>query len=256
MNKKMMMLASATAISLASLAMGSAAQAFTVVTPSSDQCGNSNRGFRLGCLANEGVSLKVGDKQFSDFFAALTRTDRSGAATTPDRLNDIRVFGLGEDGLGYGLRFVGPISADNPRGQDISAIDLFVEFTATVLDPLKLISSIDLSFNGAHRRDGSSASIMEQALDPETNDILGVALVRSNRRLEDSIVLDNALKSVKVNKDVLVRASVRGSAEISYFDQRFEQVAIPTPALLPGLIGMGVAALRKRDQEGAEDAEA
>jgi hypothetical protein len=31
---------------------------------------------------------------------------------------------------------------------------------------------------------------------------------------------------------------------------------IPTPALLPGLIGMGVAALRKRGQEEGESAEA
>lgn len=29
--------------------------------------------------------------------------------------------------------------------------------------------------------------------------------------------------------------------------------AVPTPALLPGLIGLGVAALRKREQAGAED---
>ena len=43
----------------------------------------------------------------------------------------------------------------------------------------------------------------------------------------------------------------RGSATISNFSA---PTAIPTPALLPGLIGLGVAALRKRKAEAVEQA--
>lgn len=44
-------------------------------------------------------------------------------------------------------------------------------------------------------------------------------------------------------------ATSRGNAN-------FAQVAIPTPALLPGLVGFGIAALRKRKQEATAPAEA
>lgn len=46
-------------------------------------------------------------------------------------------------------------------------------------------------------------------------------------------------------------SSTTGFAEVQ-FDGKPTATAVPTPALLPGLIGMGVAALRKRKREGVE----
>ncbi len=57
------------------------------------------------------------------------------------------------------------------------------------------------------------------------------------------------------NDDNIFFAGVNITA-IAGVDQPPPAEAIPTPALLPGLIGMGVAALRKRGQEEGESAEA
>jgi hypothetical protein len=42
---------------------------------------------------------------------------------------------------------------------------------------------------------------------------------------------------------------VRDTSHISIFQSAKSPAAVPTPALLPGLVGMGIAALRKRKQE-------
>ncbi len=43
---------------------------------------------------------------------------------------------------------------------------------------------------------------------------------------------------------------------VSQFEITQDAAPIPTPALLPGLVGLGMAALRRRNQEDAEEAEA
>lgn len=43
---------------------------------------------------------------------------------------------------------------------------------------------------------------------------------------------------------------------VSQFEITQDAAPIPTPALLPGLVGLGMAALRRRNQEAAEEAEA
>lgn len=52
-----------------------------------------------------------------------------------------------------------------------------------------------------------------------------------------------------------IRLSAR-SAQANFDKVSLSATAVPTPALLPGLVGMGVAALRKRKNDRAEAAEA
>lgn len=47
-----------------------------------------------------------------------------------------------------------------------------------------------------------------------------------------------------------------GDVIVSQFEITQDAAPIPTPALLPGLVGLGMAALRRRNQEAAEEAEA
>lgn len=50
---------------------------------------------------------------------------------------------------------------------------------------------------------------------------------------------------------ILTTDNILGSASVTVSD--FEVAAIPTPALLPGLVGLGVAALRKKQKEAAAE---
>ncbi|UBF27352.1 PTPA-CTERM sorting domain-containing protein [Kovacikia minuta CCNUW1] len=50
------------------------------------------------------------------------------------------------------------------------------------------------------------------------------------------------------------QANVSGSSSSLFRNAEFSAQAIPTPALLPGLIGLGVAAFRRRKTEVAEEA--
>jgi len=59
--------------------------------------------------------------------------------------------------------------------------------------------------------------------------------------------------SDNIGFDKIVLASSRAALES---DNHAFSTNVPTPALLPGLIGMGVAALRKRKNEAAEQADA
>ncbi len=58
------------------------------------------------------------------------------------------------------------------------------------------------------------------------------------------------------NSDLFDKVVLRSSQAALEVDNIATRAAIPTPALLPGLIGMGVAAWRKRRGESAEQAEA
>ncbi|MGB3311865.1 MAG: PTPA-CTERM sorting domain-containing protein [Nodosilinea sp.] len=67
-----------------------------------------------------------------------------------------------------------------------------------------------------------------------------------------SLVLANAV-DVGDNFDVSFSVNTAGLNAFQQFSILQEAQAVPTPALLPGLIGMGVAALRRKKDETAED---
>lgn len=67
-----------------------------------------------------------------------------------------------------------------------------------------------------------------------------------------SLVLANAVGTGD-NFDVSFNVNTAGLNAFQQFSILQEAQAVPTPALLPGLIGLGVAALRRKDEESTEE---
>jgi hypothetical protein len=67
-----------------------------------------------------------------------------------------------------------------------------------------------------------------------------------------SIALANAVGTGD-NFDVSFSVNTSDLRAFQQFDILQEAQVVPTPALLPGLIGMGIAALRRKDKESAEE---
>jgi hypothetical protein len=190
----------------------------------------------LGLIVRRGCSLEVGDKEFYDFRAGLTQ---DGDAD-PNQLNDILISAVEGASPGFDILsgfFAGPNSN----------VDLDLTYRVRVLDPTQWLSGVTLAFNGFAVGTGL-AQITETVFDQNLNAI-GQAFVDTANplgSLSDRASFD-PIRQVLINKDIKVRGGTDGSASISFIRNQHDQ--IPTPALLPGLVGLGVTAWRKRRQE-------
>jgi hypothetical protein len=197
--------------------------------------GCSGDQLNLGLIVRRSCSLEVGDKRFYDFRAGLTQ---DGDAD-PDRLNDILISGVGGASPGFDILsgfFAGPNSN----------VDLDLTYRVEVLDPKQWLNGVTLAFNG-FAKNGGLAQITETVFDGSLNAI-GQAFVDTANplgSLSDTATF-NPIKLALINKDIKVRGGEEGSASISFIRNQHNQV--PTPALLPGLVGLGVTAWRKRRQ--------
>jgi hypothetical protein len=211
-------------------------------------------------LINTNGTLQVGELLFSNFSANLTNV---GDNATPDRLRDVNVDTLNQPGFLPGLRIQGGLFAGNN-----SSLDLTVSFIVRSLNLSAPIDSVRLSFNGVatdertgqQTRDGDVAfakvtETIERLSNSQTIGNLSVTTLDPVDSLSDVVRFRrNPAEALFITKNIFLRGGEDGIATISIVDQRYSQ--IPTPMLLPGMIGFGLAALRKRKAEAADDSEA
>jgi hypothetical protein len=214
--------------------------------------------FNLNNLLTPGASITSGDLTFSDFSFNIASTS---GITQPINASSINVITLNDDGSrGAGLRFQGNWFADGANGG--SSVDTLLNFKV-VAAAGKFIDSAFLKFNGAvASNDGSGGASVAETISRangtplrqlEVNDefVPGSLTDSANFRPQQSLLIAKDILLVAGNR---ARGIGSGDASISFIDQRFNTTAVPTPALLPGLVGMGIAALRRKQKATADQA--
>ncbi len=193
----------------------------------------------LSALINSNGSIIVDDKEFSNF--SLVSFGSGDYIFDPAGI-EVTGFMFGPD---PGLQFTGLMFA-NTGGW----LNLNIKFDVQVLDPLKRIVDIGLTFNGAII-DGGQAQIIESALVGIQN--VGQGFVYATplgTKLTDHLLLQdpvNGYEKVRVVKDITLIGGPQGTAKISYIGQSFSQVVIPEPATLTVLAaGLGSLLVRRR----------
>ncbi len=123
---------------------------------------------------------------------------------------------------------------------DGSSSNAGVLTTKTVFDP----GTYNLSFVlGGNARGAASDNVTVS---------LGLGNFSEVFTLASNAPLATVLRTITLTSASKLSFSNAGGDNIGAILDNVNVTAVPTPALLPGLIGMGVAALRKRKGEGAE----
>lgn len=201
-------------------------------------------GCDLASLISNGDSLLAGGKTFSNFSATFI----GDGNISPTQTSTISI--IGGSGGNFDLRIQSLFAAFSNSVNDV-LLGFDVESAAGTK-----INSVGLAFNGAVR--GTALAEVVETIDDVAGNRLGqtdVSAVTANGVQSNvptsSVILSQAARKISVTKDIgLLALTNKSSATISVIDQKFGTVpdAVPSPALLPGLVGMGVAALRKRKQ--------
>jgi hypothetical protein len=209
--------------------------------------GCSGTQLSLGVILDSKCSLDVGDKRFSNFTASLTQ---NGDAD-PDAYNQISLTAV--DGVSPGF----DISSGFFAGLN-SFVDLDLRYNVLVTDAAQWLSGVTLAFNGKAQGTGR-AQITETVFDITGTTQLGPRSAFVDKlKLTDSISFD-PVKQAFISKNILLRGGTGELSDEDFDGQSFASVSfvrnqhnqVPTPALLPGLIGLGVTAWRKRRQAAA-----
>lgn len=240
-----------------------AATSFTLSTPTAQAAQidkTADCTSAIGCTldslfdtASDSFFFRVSDKVFSNFSATLNRSPNGAGQPFPNNLGAVTIKGVQNSVTNnVDLQLTSGFFAGQNQMVDLN---LFFDVTA---DSGNLISGVDL-FGNLTARNGGYANIVESVFDNSPGatafDLIGRGEIdTSNGSIPDpiSIALDRNVSSITINKDILL---VGGEAQsdistLSFVGQSFEQTtAVPTPALLPGLIGFGMSLLRKKRQQ-------
>ena len=185
----------------------------------------------LSDLLVDGETFLVGDKLFSHFTYAGTEDMPAADA--------INVISIQDADGNYGLRLQGGF-LDLPGG---STSDALITYRVTASAPGKLISDAHLTANLVTPVGGLGTvneTFLPQLADP--NDGLYVS---TDTALVDWMIFDQPLKSLDVQKNVLLRAG-DAAASVSFIDQTFSQVPEPTSIALAFLGFISSLVLRQR----------
>lgn len=191
-----------------------------------------------------GGSITVGDKLFDQFSYSST-----GDMPSATGVNVIPIV----DGVGnLGIRFQGgflDLFDDEPS-------DALIAYRVTVLDPLFLISDVNLAGNpvviGPPGAESGLIGVSETFLLDDPLVELAIFDIKPGPRVSvDGSLLTIPLQTLHVQKNILAFADGEGSvATLSFVDQTFSQVAVPEPSTISLLILGLAAAWRLRRKSG------
>ncbi len=218
----------------------------------------SATGCTLDSLFDTGTDsyfFRVSDKVFDNFSATLNRSSNTMGQPFPDNFGAVTIKGVQNSVTNnVDLQLTSGFFAGQNQMVDLN---LFFDVTA---DSGNLISAVDL-FGNLSARNGGYAEIAESVFDNSPGatslDLIGRGVIDTlGGTIPDpiTIALDRSVSSVTINKDILLVGGEASSdvATLSFVGQSFEQTtAVPTPALLPGLIGFGMSLLRKKNKQEA-----
>jgi hypothetical protein len=190
----------------------------------------------LGSLITNGDSFVIdGDKTYSDFRAVFT-----GTGGSPSSAADIQV---GRASVGSGISFFFPGVASANQLRNIS-----LEYTLAGIGS-KLIDSMGLSMASGVVGKDAFVLVKELINGPSGGDTdLFTYELGNGQKLKSDFAQFTATQQVRVQKDIQLYGGASGIASLSIVNQN----TVPTPALLPGLLGMGIAAVRRQRKQTAE----
>jgi hypothetical protein len=223
-------LTSATALAIAPAQAGSLVSCATLTTTCN-----------LDSLITNGDFFNIDDdKQYSDFRVVFTGSGSPSSAT------DIEV-GKSSVGSGISLFFPGIAAAGQIR-------NISLEYTLTALGN-KVIDSMGLSMTSGVVGNGGAVLVKESIFAKPSNQFLEDLFtyeVGGNGKQKSDLAQFVGTKQVRIQKDIQLFGGKDGIASLSIVNQ--STTAVPTPALLPGLVGMGIAALRRKQKATADQA--
>jgi hypothetical protein len=187
-------------------------------------------------IANSDYFTVNGDKQYSDFRATFT-----GTFTVPLTANEIQV---GSSSVDSGISFFFPGIATSGVLSNI-----VLEYTLTALNA-EVIDSLGLSMVSGVAN-GGSVTINEGIFAGNTQvGSLSTFDTETTKKKSDFTLLSQAAKQVKVQKAIQINGGNGpfSIASLSIVNQAAKATPVPTPAMLPGLIGLGLTTLRRKQK--------
>jgi hypothetical protein len=208
---------------------------------------NPTEQINLGTIIDNGLSVQVGDKLFSDF--VFTYNDTDGNPLTDLTRSNVTIIALQND-FGIGMSFTQPLIALGLVYKDIT-----LKYSATVTDPNFAISDLHLSITGS-ANNGGVGSVAEDAF------LGGWGATNVGHLQADTTNPPTNLTATTyfvppvpygtklwIQKDVIVAGSGPSSyATISIVDQTFSQIPEPSTVLLVGVGLLGAFAVMRRRQ--------
>lgn len=136
---------------------------------------------------------------------------------------------------------------------DGAASGFALEYNVTVLNPNKLISDVELAFNGFAFGENCFTDVNESIFDPNSTDLLDTLNVFASGNvpqddwvLQDEVVFGDpaGYSTLNIVKDFEIFACDEAGVGVSFIRQTFSQIPGPGAAMLPAVAAIGL--LRRR----------
>lgn len=204
----------------------------------------------LSDLISQNGKIVDGDKEFYGFSFTGTCIPGGSIGFCAGQASGIDVQALA--GAATGLAFIGQLSVQSAGGAGNGTHgDFFIAYNVRVLDPLKSITSIGLSFNGSLNGNQSNLNVTETVFSSLGGSQLGQAVVfNPPATLSVNVPLSQTFKQAYVTKDIAMNAgntiaSPGGTndyfATLSLIHQIYDQTESEVPE--PGTMALAGAAL-------------
>jgi hypothetical protein len=208
---------------------------------------------------NDAGGLQIEDKIFSGFTAAITGTNPAANPAPPVSALDLVKL---TPSLFSSATNVGFSINTFLEGAGNTFMDLGLGYRVKVADdfPTMFLTSVSTNLIG-YTTGAGEISIAENVYDASNNALLASIFSVNNAAFVASSTF-SPVKEALVQKNIKAAgngstqaglantaAGIPNVAHLSIVNNLHGQTAVPTPALLPGLMGFGITLLRKRTKE-------
>ncbi len=197
---------------------------------------------------NPADSVSYGNFVFDNF--QINIVSSNGKWIANQSAIDVQGFTI-PDGTEDGLRFAGLIAALS-NVTTLSEVTLTISYDVTLIDQMKLIHDVTMSFNGAPEAPDGVAQVGKSILVEGSS--VGELMVYNEQpgpadpiKLLDHQVLNGNYTKIHVHDRIIVEGGISGATTISFINQTFSLVPIPEPTtLLAALLGLPLLGMRRR----------